>query len=27
VDIGSVARRVVHSHLVSLETHPRDPEQ
>ncbi|MEO8181870.1 MAG: hypothetical protein ABI895_23800 [Deltaproteobacteria bacterium] len=27
VDIGSVARRVVHSHLVSLETHPREPEQ
>lgn len=27
VDIGSVARRVVHAHLVSLETHPRDPGQ
>jgi len=24
VDIGSVARRVVHAHLVSLETHPRE---
>jgi hypothetical protein len=24
VDIGAVARRVVHAHLVSLETHPPD---
>jgi len=25
-DIAAVARRVVHAHLVSLETHPRNPE-
>jgi hypothetical protein len=26
VDIGAVARRVVHAHLVSLETHPPEPK-
>jgi len=26
VDIAAVARRVVHAHLVSMETHPRDPD-
>jgi hypothetical protein len=27
VDLGAVARRVVHAHLVSLETHPPQPKQ
>jgi len=27
VDLGAVARRVVHAHLVSLETHPPEPKQ
>jgi len=26
VDIGAVARRVVHAHLVALETHPKEPD-